>query len=118
VGPPREGSDRSKHLIGLLAVLVLLGWFVERAHEQPNGRKQTRGLLSSLVPSVRRSLLSGREHRLTTANAFVTKPIGLTQFGAVVTAIEDFWFEVVAYRTRSDGRPYHQRPAVGPCPCR
>lgn len=31
------------------------------------------------------------------ANAFVTKPIDLTQFGAVVTAIEDFWFEVVAY---------------------
>ena len=31
------------------------------------------------------------------ANAFVTKPIDLSQFGAVVTAIEDFWFEVVAY---------------------
>lgn len=31
------------------------------------------------------------------ANAFVTKPIDLAQFGAVVTAIEDFWFEVVAY---------------------
>ena len=31
------------------------------------------------------------------ANAFVTKPIDLTQVGAVVTAIEDFWFEVVAY---------------------
>lgn len=31
------------------------------------------------------------------ANAFVTKPIDLPQFGAVVTAIEDFWFEVVAY---------------------
>ena len=29
------------------------------------------------------------------ANAFVTKPIGLDEFGKVVRAIEDFWFEVV-----------------------
>lgn len=31
------------------------------------------------------------------ANAFVTKPIDLSQFATVVGAIEDFWFEVVAY---------------------
>ena len=29
------------------------------------------------------------------ANAYVTKPIGLEQMGAVVRAIEGFWFEVV-----------------------
>ena len=31
------------------------------------------------------------------ANAFVTKPLDLHQFSSVVSAIEDFWFEVVAY---------------------
>jgi len=31
------------------------------------------------------------------ANAFVTKPLDLHQFSSVVGAIEEFWFEVVAY---------------------
>jgi len=34
------------------------------------------------------------------ANCYVTKPVGLTQFARVVSAIEDFWFTVVRLPAR------------------
>ena len=40
------------------------------------------------------------------ANSFVTKPVGLEQFGNIVKSIENFWFTVVKFpsKKKSTGR--------------